>query len=187
MQKMTFGSTLLLAILLVAGCKSSGPRVDAGPQPKAANSVFSMVVHKVHTKGGDNVRVWITLENKTESELTVSYGDFYLEHEDKRYPGALRVPFVRVDKAFPMVPKMVKRFSGPLEFLGVPLRGKAKLVLPKYIEGGASKRTDLAVDVVLTDAEWKRLLDSTDRPDVPAWLKPIIASGGLKAPDLEED
>jgi len=39
----------------------------------------------------------------------------------------------------------------------------------------------------LTDAEWKQLLDSADRPDVPAWLKPIIASGGLKVPDMEED
>ena len=38
----------------------------------------------------------------------------------------------------------------------------------------------------LTDAEWKRLLDSTDRPDAPAWLKPIIASGGLKPPELKK-
>jgi len=155
MRKLPFGSTLLLAVALAAGCKSSKPPVDAGPQPKAANAVFSMVVHKVHTKGGDNVRVWITLENKTESELTVSYGDFYLEHENKRYPGALRVPFVRVDKSFPMVPKMVKRFSGPLEFLGVPLRGKAKLVLPKYIEGGAEKQVDLALEVPLADVDWE--------------------------------
>ena len=155
MQKTPVGSTLLLGLLLAAGCKNSGPRVEAGPQPKADNAFFSMVVHKVQTKKNGNVRIWITLTNKTSSELTVSYGDFQLEHQGQRFPGALRVPFVRVDKSFPMAPNMVKRVSGPLEFLKVPLPGKAKLLLTRYREGGEEQQTDLAAEVVLTNAKWK--------------------------------
>ena len=31
----------------------------------------------------------------------------------------------------------------------------------------------------LTDAEWKKLLDSTDRPKAPEWIKPILAEKGV--------
>lgn len=34
----------------------------------------------------------------------------------------------------------------------------------------------------LTDEEWKARLDSDTRPDVPAWLRPIICEEGLSAP-----
>lgn len=34
----------------------------------------------------------------------------------------------------------------------------------------------------LTDEEWKARLDSDARPDVPAWLRPIICEEGLSAP-----
>ena len=34
----------------------------------------------------------------------------------------------------------------------------------------------------LTDEEWKARLDSNARPDVPAWLRPIICEEGLSAP-----
>lgn len=36
----------------------------------------------------------------------------------------------------------------------------------------------------LTDDEWKTRLDSDARPDVPAWLRPIITEAGLSAPDF---
>lgn len=36
----------------------------------------------------------------------------------------------------------------------------------------------------LTDDEWKARLDSDVRPDVPAWLRPIISETGLSAPDF---
>ncbi|HPC95399.1 MAG TPA: DUF3160 domain-containing protein [Sedimentisphaerales bacterium] len=36
----------------------------------------------------------------------------------------------------------------------------------------------------LTDEEWKARLDSDARPDVPAWLRPIVSETGLSAPDF---
>ncbi len=35
----------------------------------------------------------------------------------------------------------------------------------------------------LTD-DWKARLDSDARPDVPAWLRPIVSETGLTAPDF---
>ena len=34
----------------------------------------------------------------------------------------------------------------------------------------------------LTDAEWKTLLDSDKRPDLPAWVKPIVGTGEVRKP-----
>jgi hypothetical protein len=39
----------------------------------------------------------------------------------------------------------------------------------------------------LTDAEWKKLLDSKDRPEVPTWVRPIVWRDGIKAPKLKGD
>jgi hypothetical protein len=36
----------------------------------------------------------------------------------------------------------------------------------------------------LTDFEWKRMLDSDNRPDVPKWLRPIICEKGLGPADF---
>jgi hypothetical protein len=36
----------------------------------------------------------------------------------------------------------------------------------------------------LTDGEWKVRLDSEARPDVPAWLRPVVCENGLTAPDF---
>ena len=35
----------------------------------------------------------------------------------------------------------------------------------------------------LTDAEWKALLDSKQRPPIPAWIKPVVAAGGIGIPE----
>jgi len=34
----------------------------------------------------------------------------------------------------------------------------------------------------LTDGQWKEMLDSKDRPDVPKWVKPVIGESGIKKP-----
>ncbi|MFO7899452.1 MAG: DUF3160 domain-containing protein, partial [Planctomycetota bacterium] len=39
----------------------------------------------------------------------------------------------------------------------------------------------------LADMEWKRRLDSDERPAVPAWVRPIVAGGKLAAPAPEKD
>ncbi|MHC4505664.1 MAG: DUF3160 domain-containing protein, partial [Planctomycetota bacterium] len=36
----------------------------------------------------------------------------------------------------------------------------------------------------LTDAEWKTLLDSPKRPEVPRWLAPVVGSEGIGKPRL---
>ena len=51
-------------------------------------------------------------------------------------------------------------------------------VLP-YYEFGRDGR--------LTDAEWKKLLDSDERPAVPEWVKPLICEGGIIKPRLGRD
>jgi len=39
----------------------------------------------------------------------------------------------------------------------------------------------------LTDREWKARLDAPDRPSIPEWVKPIVASGGITAAKLPAD
>ena len=51
-------------------------------------------------------------------------------------------------------------------------------VMP-YYEFVASSR--------LTDAEWKRRLDSDDRPAIPKWAAPIVSDGKLGRPELKQD
>ena len=38
----------------------------------------------------------------------------------------------------------------------------------------------------LNDDEWKALLDSAERPDIPGWFKPIVAGGKLDSSRLGE-
>lgn len=38
----------------------------------------------------------------------------------------------------------------------------------------------------LNDAEWKTLLDSRERPALPAWIEPITGRGGITAPPAEK-
>jgi hypothetical protein len=39
----------------------------------------------------------------------------------------------------------------------------------------------------LTDGEWKTLLGSKARPDLPAWIKPLAGRDGITVPKLKED
>ena len=39
----------------------------------------------------------------------------------------------------------------------------------------------------LTDADWQSLLDSSERPEIPAWVKPVVAGDGLAVPAPEDD
>jgi len=54
---------------------------------------------------------------------------------------------------------------------GVVLCRGAVMPYYEFVDGGR-----------LTDDEWKMRLDSDTRPDVPAWLRPIIGAEGLTAP-----
>jgi hypothetical protein len=38
----------------------------------------------------------------------------------------------------------------------------------------------------LTDAEWKALLDSKERPAIPSWVKPIVGRAGITVPELKD-
>ena len=39
----------------------------------------------------------------------------------------------------------------------------------------------------MTDAEWKEMLDSDNRPDIAEWAKPIVGRGGISGPEMRED
>jgi hypothetical protein len=39
----------------------------------------------------------------------------------------------------------------------------------------------------LPDAEWKNLLDSKDRPDLPSWIKPLAGRDSITVPKLRKD
>ena len=110
--------------------------------------MFAIRVHRIeaHEK---HVRVWVSLENRTMSELTSSYSAFNLVHEGSKYGGALRVPFTRVQKGFKLHPKMVKRF------VSVPLRGTGTLRLEWFRKEGATSPTDLAVQIPIATRNWE--------------------------------
>jgi hypothetical protein len=39
----------------------------------------------------------------------------------------------------------------------------------------------------LTDAEWKTLLDSRERPPLPEWIQPLAGRGGITIPPKKEE
>jgi len=145
----------VLLALALGSCGSTAPRPDL-PQPTAENDVFRITVHRV-IANDTHVRVWATLENKTDQALRVEYGDFQLVHEGTTYECALRVPFVRITKPFPMTPHMKKRLPDALEALAVPPRGNATLKLTRYaVEPGEAQPTDLSVEIpLLDDYDWR--------------------------------
>ena len=142
--------TCLFAITLAA-CESA-PKAT-GPRPAAEDGMFAIRVHRIEANE-KHVRVWVSLDNRTMFELTTSYSAFNLVHEDVKYGGALRVPFTRVQKGFKLHPKMVKRFTGPLEFLSVPVRGTGILRLEWFQKDGATSETDLAVQIPIATRNW---------------------------------
>jgi hypothetical protein len=87
---------------------------------------------------------WATLENKSDQELTASYGAFKILVDGATYPGALRVPFVRVTKDFSVAPKMLKQLPGPVEALNVTPGAEGTLQLDNIVIQG---KTDAPVSV----------------------------------------
>ena len=147
---------LILLMFALVACRSSRKSQPAAPsvdQPKAETEVFAIRAHKVIAKS-KHVRIWVTLENKTDQQITASYGDFVLERDGVTYPGALRVPFARVTKRFEMTPRMVKRFPDAIEFLGAPPSGTGTIRLVRYTVNGVSADCDLALAFPIANATW---------------------------------
>jgi hypothetical protein len=93
-------------------------------------------------------------------------------------------------------PRVVDVFSSPQagKFLEVGIaRPRAIYVLYPFkggeilCRGAVMPYYEFTHDARLTDAEWKTLLDSAQRPRLPAWMSPIIAPSGLSAPKLKPD
>jgi len=150
---------ILVLVIILAACHSSRGSSRKAPlpattAPEAENDVFRLSAHRM-VSNAKHIRIWLTLENKTDQDLTVGYGDFMLERDGKTYPGALRVPFVRVTKSFPMTVGMVKRFPDAIEFLGAPSSGDATIRLVRYSAGGESRECDLAMKVQLVNERWE--------------------------------
>jgi hypothetical protein len=54
-------------------------------------------------------------------------------------------------------------------------------------KGAVMPYYEFAHDTRLNDTEWKELLDSAQRPDVPDWLKEVISDNGLSKPSSNKD
>ena len=123
----------------------------------AENEVVQIKIHKIlYRKTGKRaLRVWATLTNKTSKNVTASYGNFKLIINGKTYPGALRVPFARVHKTFPLSPNMVKKIPGPIESEHVPMANEATLTLDNIKVDGASGTYSISVTFPFAPPESK--------------------------------
>lgn len=113
----TFSIAITLLALSLPSCGTLKRSFD--PPLVAENDTIKVSVEKLRHKKR-SLRVWMTLQNMTDKILTIDYGNISAEGEGHQAGGALRVPFVRLTKPFPMSPKMIKRLSGPVEFIDFP-------------------------------------------------------------------
>ncbi|NUM34124.1 MAG: hypothetical protein HUU50_06250 [Candidatus Brocadiae bacterium] len=143
MKKQTAFQYLMIfsffCIIFLCSCGGKYTREFSPKELVSENSMVKLSVDKVLFKKG-NLRVWGTLENKTDQSIMLSYGSFKIKVLDTVYPGALRVPFVRVTKDFPLEPKMLKKLPGPIEALQVAPASRGSLILD--IPGGSSVSVD---------------------------------------------
>ncbi len=68
----------------------------------------------------------------------------------------------------------LKNFRDEIVLLYVLYPWKGKQVLSK---GVIMPYFEFTSESSLTDVEWKKLLDSPQKPDVPEWIKPVMADG----------
>ncbi len=68
----------------------------------------------------------------------------------------------------------LKNFRDEIVLLYVLYPWQGKQVLSK---GAIIPYFEFTIESRLTDDEWKKLLDSPQKPDVPEWIKPIISDG----------
>lgn len=108
---------LLLSFLTIVPACGTFKR-DFEPPLREANEQVEVAVRSLKLKKG-RLRIWADLINKTDQTLLLRYSDFQARSGGRVYPGALRVPFVRVTKEFEMPPHFHKRLSQPVEFEGV--------------------------------------------------------------------
>ena len=93
-------------------------------------------------------------------------------------------------------PRIVDVFHNPIQkkYLTVGVaRPRALYVLYPYrgeeilCRGAVLPYYEFPQPERLTDADWMKRLDSKDRPDIPAWIKPIVGSDGITMPKLRKD
>lgn len=138
----------VMGFFMLLGCGGKIKRTFDDPQPVGENSIVKLQVHKIYykKKGKQVLRVWATLINKTDKNLTCDYGSFKIIVNGKVYPGALRVPFVRVTKAFPVSANMTKKIPGPVEALHVQMAAEATLKLENIQVEGESNKISVSVN-----------------------------------------
>ena len=61
-----------------------------------------------------------------------------------------------------------------------PYKGKEILCI-----GGVLPFYEFTSKDRLNDREWKKMLDSKNRPSVPSWLKPLVGSKGITKPEMK--
>ena len=151
---------LALAFLLTtAACGRRGRDGDASSvpldRPVAQTEVFHLTVHRVASQQ-KHLRIWVTLTNRSDEQVQVSYGDFEVEIGGATYPAPLYIFPVTRTNEFPMSPTMVKKFGGPLQALSVPTEGACTLRLTRYRgTDGEHQPANLEVKVPLVNYDWK--------------------------------
>jgi hypothetical protein len=92
-------------------------------------------------------------------------------------------------------PRVVDVFHNPIvgAYLEVGIARPRALYVLYPVEGGEILCRGAVVpyyefrhDTRLTDGQWKALLDSDQRPEIPAWISPIVASDGITFPELRQ-
>lgn len=93
-------------------------------------------------------------------------------------------------------PRVVDVFHNPLvagpQYLEAAIARPRALYVLYPVEGGeilcrgaVMPYYEFRSDRRLNDTEWKTLLDSADRPEIPSWVKPIMGSDAIKIPGLD--
>lgn len=116
----------MVLCLFSVSCRSNSPRSDKylreySPALVFEDDLLRVAVRRIDQKR-DKVYLRLSLTNKAKREMTLSYGEFFLVHEEAEYPGALKVPFAKSTRSFKMHPGMEKVSGRPILFVGIPDR-----------------------------------------------------------------
>ena len=135
---------LAALVLLASGCRSFKREFD--PPLITQNDVVKMSVRKLSHKK-TSLRIWLSLENLTEQVLQMQYGNFTIVSNGQKLRGALRVPFVRIDKGFEMPARYFKYIGQPIEFIGVEKAAEIELAVTGVHSRGGPPVPDLNLTV----------------------------------------
>ncbi len=133
---------VLPVLLLVAACSSARRTYD--PPISAENDVVRIAIQKSQRKK-DDLRVWMTIENKTDDAVTVKKGSYVAMVNGKKYMGYAGHG-IKITRGWDQAPNSTKKMK--IAYVGVPEGGgEAELVFDDITVPGGEQAYRISVTI----------------------------------------